>query len=428
MLALVALGAATAATLRVHPPASAPWLMLAAIGGLFALYFGAAHLVLRCPQRFGVQLAVVGGAALQAIAVQVAPRNTDDYLRYAWDGRVQAAGISPYRYPPGAPELAFLRDDWLFDGTEPLLNHPSSSTIYPPVAQAWFWLVHVVSGGAGRQVPMQLGMALLAVATAVAIVVVLRRTGGDQRLVVWWAWCPTVVLEAGNNAHIDVLAAMLTVVALGALALRRWSSGGVLLGLAVATKVLPLLVAAAVSPRRSLRVGIAAALAVAAVYLPHVIALGGVPTGFLGGYLDEESLGRFRLLKAVLPDGGPVTAAALLILAATAVLVWRHADRTEAAGRPLQPWHGAAVMVGISFIVLTPSYSWYALVLVPLVALGARPAWLWVVAAGYPVYSGEALPTGLQGTRVVSYGLAALLVAAAYAYGSRPAAGRGRRP
>jgi hypothetical protein len=373
---------------------------------------GAAHLVLRCPQRFGVQLAVVGGAALQAIAVQVAPRNTDDYLRYAWDGRVQAAGISPYRYPPGAAELAFLRDDWLFDGAEPLLNHPSSSTIYPPVAQAWFWMVHVVSGGAGRQVPMQLGMALLAVATAVAIVVVLRRTGGDQRLVVWWAWCPTVVLEAGNNAHIDVLAALLTVVALGALALRRWSSGGVLLGLAVATKVLPLLVAAAVPPRRSLRVGIAAALAVAAVYLPHAIALGGVPTGFLGGYLDEESLGRFRLLKAVLPDGGPVTAAALLILAATAVLVWRHADRTE----------------GVSFVVLTPSYSWYALVLVPLVALGARPAWLWVVAAGYPVYSGEALPTGLQGTRVVSYGLAALLVAAAYAYGSRPAARRGRRP
>ena len=106
-------------------------------------------------------------------------------------------------------------------------------------------------------------------------------------------------------------------------------------------------------------------------------------------------------------------------LAGTALLVWRRADRDEAAGRPLRPWHGAAVMVGVAFVVLTPSYSWYALLLVPLVALGARPAWLWVVAAGFPVYNGAILPTGHQGTRAISYGTAAVLVAASYAWSSR---------
>lgn len=40
---------------------------------------------------------------------------------------------------------------------------------------------------------------------------ILRRTGGDPRLAVLWAWCPTVVLEAGNNAHVDVLGAVLVV-------------------------------------------------------------------------------------------------------------------------------------------------------------------------------------------------------------------------
>ena len=418
-VALLALLAATAATLRVDSPASAPWLMLVATGGLFALYAGAAALVLRAPGRAATGLALAGGVLLQLVAVSVVPRTTNDFLRYAWDGRVQAAGIDPYRYPPQAPQLAGLRDDWLFDGATTRLNHPGSRTIYPPVSQAWFWLVHVVSGGQGRQHTMQVAMAVLAVATSVAIVLVLRRTGGDPRSVVWWAWCPTVVLEVGNNAHIDVLASLLTVCALGALAARRWVGGGLLLGLAVAAKLLPALVAAAVPPRRSLRVGLAAAGALVAVYLPHVAVLGFDVTGFLGGYVGEESHGRFRVIKAFLPDGAPSTAVAVAVLAGTALLVWRRADRDEAAGRPLRPWHGAAVMVGVAFVVLTPSYSWYALLLVPLVALGARPAWLWVVAAGFPVYNGAILPTGHQGTRAISYGTAAVLVAASYAWSSR---------
>ena len=415
-LLFVLLVVAVVATLHLRPPKDAQWWTLVAIGGLFGLYVGGSALVLRCSRRFGTGLAVAGGLVLQGFAVSVPPRMTDDFLRYAWDGRVQAAGIDPYRYPPGAPQLARLRDAWLFpDGVTPRLNHPDDRTIYPPVSQAWFWLVHMVSGGEGRQVPLQVGAALLAVMTSVAVVMVLRRTGGDPRLVVWWAWCPTVVLEAGNNAHIDVLASMLTVCALGALAMRRWVGGGVLLGLAVAAKLLPALVAVAVPPRRSLRVGLAAAAAVVAVYIPHVAVLGSDVTGFLGGYVSEESRDRFRVLRAVLPDD-VATVAAVAVLAATALLVWRRADRLEAADAPPRPWDGAAVMVGVSFVVLTPSYSWYALLLVPLVALGARPAWLWVVAAGYPVYFSGVLTTGYGGTRVIAYGGAAVLVAAAYAF------------
>src|SRR5262249_37657681 len=42
-----------------------------------------------------------------------APAHSDDVYRYLWDGRVQRAGLDPYRYPPDAIELAPLRDaDW----------------------------------------------------------------------------------------------------------------------------------------------------------------------------------------------------------------------------------------------------------------------------------------------------------------------------
>src|SRR5271170_2840071 len=42
------------------------------------------------------------------------PQLSSDIYRYVWDGRVQGAGINPYRYIPSAPELAKLRDDNIF--------------------------------------------------------------------------------------------------------------------------------------------------------------------------------------------------------------------------------------------------------------------------------------------------------------------------
>jgi hypothetical protein len=377
---------------------------------MFVVFALGARSLERVAAPVAVRLAVAGGVALQAIALRVRPWTTDDYLRYAWDGRVQAAGTDPYRYPPGDPRLARLRDAWLFpDGVTPRLNHPSDRTIYPPVAQAWFWLVQVLSGGHGQGLQLQVGAALLAVAVSAAVLVVLRRTGGDPRRVVWWAWCPTVVLEAGGNAHVDVLGALLVVVALGLLAGRRWAGAGVVLGLAVATKVLPVLVAVGAPPRRSLRVGLALAAAVVVVYVPHVLVLGSDVTGFLGGYLAEESGTRFALLRAVLPDvlAAPV---AVVILAVTALTLWRAAGREDAAAADPRPWLGAAPMVGVTFLLLAPPYPWYALLMVPLVALGAARRWLVVAAAIYPVYAAASFGHAYTNTRLISYGLAVVVL------------------
>ncbi len=398
---------------------------LALIATMFLAYVVGAVALQRLRERASVRLAVVVGAVLQVLALRTRPLGTDDYLRYAWDGRVQAAGIDPYRYPPGAPQLAFLRDAWLFpDGHTPRLNHPAERTIYPPVAQAWFWLVHVVSGGAGQGRALQVGAAVLAVATSLVIVMVLRRNGSDARRVAWWAWCPTVVVEAGGNAHVDVLGALLTVVALGLVARRRWVAGGAVLGLAVATKLLPALVAVGVPPRRAVRAGLAAAGAVALVYLPHVAVLGAGVTGFLGGYLREESTDRFALVRAVLPDVA-VRPVSWALLVATALLVWRRADADERGGVPPRPWSHAAVMVGVAFVLIEPAYPWYALLLVPLVALGASPAWLAVAVAPYLVYAAVLFDHAYAGTRVVGYGAAALVVAASAAWRVR---GRWPRP
>ena len=50
------------------------------------------------------------GLLFRALMLPTPVYLSSDLYRYLWDGRVQLAGGSPYRYAPAAPELARLRD------------------------------------------------------------------------------------------------------------------------------------------------------------------------------------------------------------------------------------------------------------------------------------------------------------------------------
>jgi hypothetical protein len=197
-----------------------------------------------------------------------------------------------------------------------------------------------------------------------------------------WSWCPTVILEAGNSAHVDVVAVAITAAAILALATarttRRTVAGGILLGLAIATKLTPVLAVPALLRRRWFTVAVAASSAFIAVYIPHVIRVGTKVVGFLPGYLQQENYttgSRYGIIGLFI-IGPLATVVALLILAAVAfaVLQFSHPDR---------PWTGALVMTAAALAVATPHYQWYSLLLVMLVALDGRPEWLAFAAGGY---------------------------------------------
>jgi len=399
----------------VGGPARRVWF----IGAAWLAFAAGALLVCRLPVRYAVVLIVAGGAILPLAAAATPPRSSDDLFRYEWDGRVQASGIDPYRYAPAATELTGLRDPWLWPersnwcvterdaatAPEPLahgctlINRPTVHTIYPPGAQAYFFVVHWLFPPGTR--PWQLAAALLAMATTAVLLWGLPVLGADQRTAVWWAWCPAVAYEAGSNAHVDVLAALLTGLALVYLARARTRTGSVLLGLAIATKLMPALVVPAVLRRRPILVLTACATTVVAVYLPHLLAVGTSVIGYLPGYLTEEGYAtgtRFGLLTWLLPDAW-ATAVAVAALAAAAYVAATRAD-------PDRPWPAAALTTGTALLVSAPTYPWYAVLLVLLVGLGARPEWLAVAAAGYvPQHAWHLHLSGSTAQRI-GYGLA----------------------
>jgi hypothetical protein len=336
------------------------------------------------------------------------------------------AGFNPYEHRPRAPELARLREGWLFPdeaGCAELarppgcsrINRSSERTIYPPLAQAWFSGVYRIAGIDARHKAWQVSGLVVDMAVVALLPVVLRAWRRDRRWVALYALSPFPVVEAVNNGHVDGLVALLVVAALLAAAHRRPGWAGALVGAAVLVKLYPavLVVGLAgggmVAARRwspLLKAAAAAGAVVVAGYLPHVISVGAKVLGYLPGYLREEDYdagGRYLLAGMLGLPPGPTAALAACGLAA--VVGW------VGLRRPDVPRAWAALLGGL-LLATTPVQPWYAVSLVAVAAAAARPGWMLVAAAGYPYFFAVILDHGHPvAIGRLSYGLAFLAVA-----------------
>lgn len=398
----------TAAVLARSATGNPRWV---AIGGGALVLAAGSVLAPRTHGRAGLLLVLAGGAVFRLVLVPNAPILSDDLYRYLWDGKVSAAGISPYAYAPDAPELAALRDSAIW----PRINRRGSPTIYPPVTQRAFavsWLAGVRTPSAWKTLAVTLDVAAMAL-----LALALARSGRDPTRVVSYAWNPVPILAFGDSGHADVLVVLALAGAVLAWQSDRLRPLAVLLGLAVAAKLYPLVALPAFargssgpwSTRRALALGAIAAAVVLVAYLPYLLA-GDPVLGFLTeGYLREESYasGRRFLLFARLGLDGRLYAGPVLALVAVAALRSRRPAPVRAA------WLLGAV------IVLTLHYPWYAAPLVAMAAAGgAGWAWPWLAVALEAAYIGliqplAPLPDGRSIRLAAGVAIVALVLAAA---------------
>ena len=380
MRALIAIGAVllllTGAGLwRQHIYDTDGFTVLALVQGAF--YLAAVALTWRGGLSRRALIAVLAVAALMRLAVLLAPPYlSDDINRYVWDGRVEGAGINPYRYVPADPHLAALRDQTIF----PNINRSDyAPTIYPPVAEYVFFL--------GTRFGESLtAMKATLLAFEMAGVLLLLRLLQDSRLppgrILIYAWHPLTLWEFAGSGHVD--AAVVTFVVLALWARRReaaWLSGSALAAAAL-VKFFPAVLFPALYRRWDWKMPLAAAVTVIVAYLPFIGA-GRALLGFLPGYLQEEGLqsgaGLFlwNLLRSVplLEHAGlalylAMAAAALLALAVHSVLT--------AEGRYLA---SALTLAVATMVLVSPHYPWYFAWIVPLICFTPRPSALYLTLA-----------------------------------------------
>jgi hypothetical protein len=340
-------------------------------GGVWAV---AAIALARGAVRPPVVLILATAALLRLGALAAPVYLSDDIYRYIWDGRVQAAGINPYRYIPVDRHLAPLRDEAVF----PNINRNNyAPTIYPPVAQMLFF----AATRFGQTVPV-IKLVLVAVeAIGIgALLLVLRTVGAPRQSILLYAWHPLPVWEIAGSGHIDAAVVAFVALALAAAVTGRRAWSGAALAAATLVKFFPLALAPALWRPTKSNLGdwrwLSAFIAFAiAAYLPYTAA-GWRVLGFLPGYVTEENLtsGSGFWLVEVVGHVAPLPVAVYLAIAVTVMTVLAVA----ALRRPSSPGASLAWATSLgtaAILFASPHYAWYFVwLLVPLCVVPWWPA------------------------------------------------------
>ncbi|HKG47202.1 MAG TPA: glycosyltransferase family 87 protein [Pyrinomonadaceae bacterium] len=350
-----------------------------------AIYLLAAWIVIRTRPSTSTLLIVIVLAVIFRLSIVFAPPYlSDDIYRYVWDGRVQAAGINPYRYIPAAPELAHLRDDAIY----PRINRRDwAHTIYPPVAQVVFFLTTRISESV---VWMKLTMLGFELVTIWAVAQLLTLLGRPRQLLLMYAWHPLVVWEFAGSGHLDAIA--ICFIALAFLAWQRKSNpgAGFLLACATLVKLFPVVLVPAMLKRGRWGITLVFVATIIAGYLAYLSVGPAAVMGSIPGYTQEMGLisgQQFYALSLVRKLFGlelPALAYVIVtvcVMAAIAVRVLLQKDGSEAT---LQH---AMVLATATTVLFAPHFSWYFCWLVFFLCFTPRLALFYLTIASFLLYA-----------------------------------------
>jgi alpha-1,6-mannosyltransferase len=317
--------------------------------------------------RFPRRVVVIGLALaalwhLQFLRMPSGP--DDDIHRYVWDGHVQRLGYNPYVVVPSDPAVSGLHTTETRN-----LNNPDVPSPYPAGAQLFFRAVSAIHGSAFA---LKVAFVVCDFAIVFVLLDVLRRNERGAHLVLAYAWNPLLAIEAAGSGHVDIVGALLLLVSFAALE-RRWRAiAAVGFWLAVAMKLLPIVLLPLYWKRVRMRDAVLAAAVVGLLYLPF-LNHGRIPIGSLGTYVQSFRFNDpvFAKLERVAP---PQILAGLAVLVGFLTATWLRSTSPELS-RDVFAWPMA-----VSLLCAPVVYPWYLLWLLPfLTSASTLPIVIWTV-------------------------------------------------
>jgi alpha-1,6-mannosyltransferase len=288
----------------------------------------------------------------------------DDVHRYVWDGRVQRLGYNPYIVVPIDPALGALHTP-----ETRTLNHPDLPSPYPPGAQLFFRAITAIHESTFA---FKAAFVVCDLAIVIVLLDVLRRSQRGAHWVLAYAWHPLLATEVAGSGHIDIVGVLLLMVSFAALG-RRWRTvAAVAFALAVAVKLLPIVLLPLYWKRVRVRDGAFAAVVLGLLYVPF-LNHGRIPIGSLGTYVHSFRFNDplFATLERV---ASPELVAGLTVLVGVLSAVWLR-KKSEVWSSDAFAWPMAASLLCAPVV-----YPWYLLWPLPFLrSASTLPIIIWTV-------------------------------------------------
>jgi alpha-1,6-mannosyltransferase len=317
----------------------------------------------RFPRR--VIVIGLGLAALWHLAFLLVPPGSDDDIhRYVWDGRVQRLGYSPYIVVPSDPAFAGIHTP-----ETRTLNNPDLPSPYPAGAELFFLAVTEIHESVFA---LKVAFVLCEFAIVFVLLDIFSRSDQGAHWVLAYAWNPLLAVEVAGSGHIDIVGVLLLLVSFAALG-RRWRAvAAVAFGLAVAVKLLPIILLPLYWRRVRLRDAALAVIVVGLLYIPF-LNHGRIPIGSLDTYVQSFRFNDpvFAILERV---ATPQVVAGLAVLMGFLTAIWMR-RKAPAWSPDAFAWPMAASLLCAPIV-----YPWYLLWLLPFVrSASTLPIIIWTV-------------------------------------------------
>ena len=225
---------------------------------------------------------------------------------------------------------------------------------------------------------LKVAFVLCGLAIVIVLLDILRRRGEGAHWVLAYSWNPLLAMEVAGSGHIDIVGVLLLVVSAAALG-RRWRTIAALaFGLAVAVKLLPIVLLPLYWKRVRVRDAALAAVVVGLLYVPF-FNHGRIPIGSLGTYVQRFRFNDpvFAMLERV---AAPRLVIGLAVLVGLLTAFWIR-SKTLVWSSDAFAWPMAATLLCAPVI-----YPWYLLWLLPFVrSVSTVPLIIWT-ASIIPTY------------------------------------------
>ncbi len=170
------------------------------------------------------------------------PNLSEDFYRFIWDGRLLASGYHPFAHPPSF----YIENNILTVGIDESLysklNSKDYFTIYPPVAQFFFWTSAKVSSS------VYVSLVILKIfnfISEIGSIILLKKLLQELKLkderVLIYALNPLIVIELIGNAHFEAIMIFFILLSIYFLLKKKLMFSAISMALSVGVKLIPLI-------------------------------------------------------------------------------------------------------------------------------------------------------------------------------------------
>ena len=206
--------------------------------GLFGISF-AGYFALVLKRSCTVKELLVIGILVRLACMGAEPELSDDYYRFAFDGKMILNGENPYTVLPDSLETSSTYETMLVEK----MNSPGYYSIYPPIDQIFFSLPTLIAGNNLTLyiVILRVLIILFEILMALLLLKMLQFLEKELDLFAWYFLNPLVIVELSGNLHFEGVTMFFFLLAVYLLMTGKLLRSGIVYAIAIGTKLIPLM-------------------------------------------------------------------------------------------------------------------------------------------------------------------------------------------